>query len=854
MPRAFVVSSRTRSNRAWMAAVAAACLSVGAAGLAVAPAVAVTGDVTIPLGSSHAAPNVIAANSQDLLKATDLDTEEAFRASTDGGVTWTDANLPGFTGSSTKFVTDGHVYYQQPVGDGFEVDRYDFTTNASTQVALLDTEAISLNATHAVVGEGSDAHGDPTSYASVEFATGTRHALASASHRGASPVSGPWLDSGTYALAISNSPASSGIAAGYVDLLPLDGAKRLSAEVAGLSDASLRGDQVVYLTEKKAGTRVCFRSPKHWSHPSCKLVNAGDHRSDPASLEVGSDWAIATRLPYDSNAVAFVIKGSSHPTSVARVIAPAGTTLQLALGSGAAARPIVWLGTSAGGYVASYRSDGTFARLVDYLPMTASVTDLYLTPDAVVAKDDRPSILTPGNQVWSRSVSNGVAGPEQLLAPRASGFTGLSASDARTIIRGHSGVALLDGGQVVGRLPNASRVTKLSGPYYLTGAPDKGEVRRIDGTRMLKGPVIDIFGSLALKALSHRRYEVVDVTGRAPVVKGTLPKSVVAGLSGARLWGDEVMAAGTDVFGGDNTVVFNYRKSSQSHAFDGSPIALGDGFALVDANPGSGVSGLVSWNFTTGATEVLVDGTGDANRPVTDGSHRAAWVTSTDVVVHQLSGVGATAPLLLGVMAPKVLNNLPTSASWKPQFDATKGLSSGSLVIRNKAGVAVRTLASAATRDGSIRSITWNGRAADGVTPVPAGTYTWELTVPAADGSGNLAVNTLAANAGKPLTGTVRVVSKYLGTVSGPAPKVSDKTPVVGQTLTAAPGAWKPKSKTTLAYQWFRGSTAVGGNSATYTVTSADLGQKLRVSVTAAADGWRTRTRSSSATAKVAAA
>jgi hypothetical protein len=849
MPRAFVVSSRRKSNRTWVAAIAAACLSVGAAGLAVGPALGVTGDVTIPLGTTHAAPDVIAANGQDLLKATDLDTEEAFLASTDAGATWINANLPGFTGSSTRFVSDGHVYYQQAVDDGFAIERYDFETNTATQVALLDAEAVSINTTHAVVGQGSDGNGDPTSYASVEFATGTRHTLAS-SHQG----SGPWLGSGAYALVITHREVNGVISAGYIDLLPLSGAKRLSAKVAGLSDASLRGDQVAYLTEKKTGTNVCFRSPMDWAHPACKRVNTGDHRADPASLEVGSDWAIATRVPSDTHAVAFIVKGSAHPTSVAKVVTPAGTTLQLAYASGAAARPIMWLGTSAGGYVASYRSDGTFAHLVDYLPMTATLTDLYLTPAAVVAKDDRPSIMTPGNQVWSRSVTNGVAGPEQLLAPRASGFTGLSASDARTIIRGHSGVALLDGGQLVGKLPNASKVTKLSGPYYLTGRPDGGEVRRIDGTRVLKGPVIDIFGSLALKALSHRRYEVVDVTGRAPVVKGTLPKSAVAGLSGAQVWGDWVMAASTDQFGGDTTVVFNYRKPSQIHTFDGAPIQLGDGFALVDANPGSGTFGLVCWSFATGATEVLVDGGGDANHPVTDGSHQAAWITSTDVVVHQLSGVGTSAPLLLGVIAPKVLNNLPTSTTWKPQFDATKGLSAGSLVIRNAAGVAVRTLASAATKDGSIRSITWNGRAEDGVTPVPAGTYTWELTVPAADGSGNLAVNTLAANAGKPVKGTVRVVSKFLGTVSGSAPKISDKTPVVGQTLTAAPGVWKPASKTTLSYRWFRGGTAVGGNAATYTVTSADLGQRLTVRVTGVADGWRTKTRSSVATAKVAAA
>jgi len=844
MRRALQASSRTGLRRRVMAVVAAASMVTGSLSLAAGPATAAPNDVMIPLATTYAAPEVIAAGAHNLLKATDLDTQETFIASLDGGLTWANANIPGFGPGSTDYATDGHIYFQDLVGDGFVVKRYDFATNSTSQVAQLDAKAVSINATHAVTGKGDDGNGNPTSYVSTELATGVTHTLASASHHG-SMGSEPRLGSGAFALVVNATYGGPVGGTGYIDLLPLVGGKRLSAKVAGLSDASLRGDQVVYLTETKTRTAVCFRSATSWSHSSCKTVRKGTYSAPGASLDVGPGWVTVMRTFYASNAEAFVVNGTSRPTSIAKLKPPAGATVEFAYAAGAADRPIVRLVTSTGGYVASYRADGAFTHLVDYLPTTAGIRQLHLTPAAVVAADDRPTISTLGEQVWSRSVTDGVAGKEQLLAPRASGFTGLNASDRRTIIRGLSGVALLDGGKFVRKLPSNSKITTLSGAYYLTGGPGSGEMRRIDGTRVLRGPVIDIFGSLALKSLSHGRYEVVDASGRTAVVKGSLPKAVNNGLTGAKLWGDWVMASGTDSFGGDTAVVFNYRDPTRVHVLDGTPQALGDGFVLVDS------FGLLSWNFETGATEALVDGSTNWDRAVTDGSHHAAWVTDTGIEVHQLSGVGATQPLVLGVVAPRSLNNLPTTASWRLEIDATKALAAGALVIKNSAGAVVRTIPVTATKDGSIRGVSWNGRADDGVTPVPVGTYTWELTAPSADGSGNLVINTLPANAGRPVMGTLKVSSRFLGTVSGPTPKLSDTTPTVGQTLTVATRTWKPVGTTTLSYQWFRGTVAVGGNAPTYQVTAADRGQKLTVTVTGVADGWRTTHRTTSATAKV---
>ena len=150
-----------------MAVVAAASMVTGSLSLAAGPATAAPNDVMIPLATTYAAPEIIAAGAQDLLKATDLDTEETFIASTDGGLTWANANIPGFGPGSTDYATDGHIYFQDLVGDGFVVKRYDFATNSTLQVAQLDAKAASINATHAVTGTGDDGNGNPTSYVST---------------------------------------------------------------------------------------------------------------------------------------------------------------------------------------------------------------------------------------------------------------------------------------------------------------------------------------------------------------------------------------------------------------------------------------------------------------------------------------------------------------------------------------------------------------------------------------------------------------------------------------------------------------------------------------------------------------
>ncbi|GAA5030732.1 hypothetical protein ACFQRL_11100 [Microbacterium fluvii] len=109
--------------------------------------------------------------------------------------------------------------------------------------------------------------------------------------------------------------------------------------------------------------------------------------------------------------------------------------------------------------------------------------------------------------------------------------------------------------------------------------------------------------------------------------------------------------------------------------------------------------------------------------------------------------------------------------------------------------------------------------------------------------------------------GTAYVVDKNTGnkvwkvTVN---PDVASSTPTitgsakVGSKLTASAGDWSEGA--TLAYQWNRDGVAISGATAsTYTATAADAGKALSVTVTGSLEGHVTVSKTSAATAKVAA-
>ncbi|MCB7137209.1 sunset domain-containing protein [Cellulosimicrobium marinum] len=105
----------------------------------------------------------------------------------------------------------------------------------------------------------------------------------------------------------------------------------------------------------------------------------------------------------------------------------------------------------------------------------------------------------------------------------------------------------------------------------------------------------------------------------------------------------------------------------------------------------------------------------------------------------------------------------------------------------------------------------------------------------------------LADEGSVPVTVASETVVVEPGEIVGSAPTVTGAA-VVGTTL-RADAAWSPG---TVTYRWTRdGAPVDGATSPEYTVTAADLGARLAVTVTAQADGYATRVESSAVTAPV---
>ncbi|EMY35853.1 hypothetical protein D477_002176 [Arthrobacter crystallopoietes BAB-32] len=165
---------------------------------------------------------------------------------------------------------------------------------------------------------------------------------------------------------------------------------------------------------------------------------------------------------------------------------------------------------------------------------------------------------------------------------------------------------------------------------------------------------------------------------------------------------------------------------------------------------------------------------------------------------------------------------------------------------------------------------TWNGTisgklavgqkltvAAPALTPTGTVAYQWYrgtskisgATAPSYTLTPSDAAQTISAKATvtgigmKALTLTSKSVTVAKGTfTAAPAPAIAG-TAKVGSKLTANPGNWSPAGAT-LAYQWYRGTTAISGATArTYTPTAADNGKYLKVRVRASRPGYTTLDR-----------
>ena len=131
-----------------------------------------------------------------------------------------------------------------------------------------------------------------------------------------------------------------------------------------------------------------------------------------------------------------------------------------------------------------------------------------------------------------------------------------------------------------------------------------------------------------------------------------------------------------------------------------------------------------------------------------------ACASTTDLIWRDFSSLSTSAPRLLGALA-SLTADFSDAATWSVEFDATKPLKAGTVEISKTGGAVVRTLATAASADGSIRGLSWNGLDGSGKS-VPAGSYTYTLKADAVDGSGTVVSS---VDGTLPVTGKITVTS-----------------------------------------------------------------------------------------------
>ncbi len=843
--------NRTRNGIALLVA-----LGLGISGLAlsVPSASAAADDIRVALPGAMAERTVVAASGESMLLAFG-DSVVADKVTTDNGATFTDLDAPDLANAVIARSGHGKVTYEVIGEDATRLNIYDFATGTTETHEVTGGWVETADATTAIFY--TEAVPEEAGYYAQDLATSEVHKLA---HTAPTEVESAettfGTDDGTLALVSTTTADPDGLAGdGYLDLLPLNGETSVLGgpqTVPGLIAAALRGDQVVYVTALADTFTVCLRERAFWADPSCQpfdVPGVDDPRTATAGLALGADWALVTPRWGTGSETRLVVAGTATAEPPVAVIEPDADRVRI-FAVGDSERPFAAVWNSTSGYIGQVSAEGKVSNLFHYPTGPAQVSGLRLTPDRLTGLDQRPGDADD-YQAWQRKVSDTAIGAEKLLTPRA---LGIGASAGRTLLDDGSKLRLSERGQAVRTLtPPKYGVTaeSLSGPYFYGRTVAYDQVTRVDGKAMNNSQVRGLFGSLALRlaSASLNRYEVVDVATkvvRPVVVPSRLePRK----FTGEAIWGDLILGwAPIGASQTPTTIVLDYR-TGQAWDRVGFPWGIGDGYVIIQLPAGDPDDAyddqLAVWNLATGEETVVPDL--DWWEVATDGTHRLAYNTYSQLVVRELHGVGLSAPRVLGTVAPETLNLITSAREWQLEVDATKPLDAGTLDIRNAAGSVVWTQEVESSPDGSIRGIAWDGR--DNGQDVATGTYRWTLEQAAADGTGQL----VAVDGSSPVTGLIEVVKSPLGTVSGTTPKLSDTTPKVGQTLRVTPGAWLPAAGLKLTYKWHRyGYPTTIGTGSTYQVTAADLGKKLKVSVTGSVEGWTSTTKTSAYSSAVA--
>ncbi|MFM6973641.1 MAG: beta strand repeat-containing protein [Agromyces sp.] len=412
---------------------------------------------------------------------------------------------------------------------------------------------------------------------------------------------------------------------------------------------------------------------------------------------------------------------------------------------------------------------------------------------------------------------------------------------------------------------NGVAISGATSASYSLVVADQGALITVDVTASKLGYVPTTKRSAATAAIGAGLYSTVT----APTISGV-----------ARVGGSLTVTAGSYSPTPDSLRYQWYRGST---AISG---ATTDTYVPVAADLGATLRASVTavkTGYTTTAsyspyTAAVANGVFSAGTPSITGSTAVGslltaapgtWSPAPDSLTYQwFRGVtaitGATASTYTSVSADVGFTLTVVVTAMKTAYSTTTATSAPTGVIMTSYTTTPTPTITGTARVGSVLTAnpgTWS--------PTPTSfSYQWNRAGSPISGATAATYQPVAADIGSTLTvsvtgnrlGYTAVTRTSLATAAitsgvfttAPVPTISG-TVRVGATLTAVTGTWAP-TPDSFQFQWYRGTTAItGATSASYTLTAAEQGAAIKVSVTAVKAGVTSVTTTSAATVAVAA-
>lgn len=681
------------------------------------PTAAAAKDLSARLPRQPLLPAVMAVSGSHLLVRADI----TYRLSHDSGKTWTVANLPCPDSDPRECFSDGRL---GRVSNGIvtsyssqlnRVDAYSLTTNASvgTPYTFAPGESIVDQLGPLVLTQTW-----PSNTAQI-------HSLLDGSHR---DVALPALSIAAL-LPDGSVVYSSGASEQWYRLRP-DGSSTLVLSVSpSASDRMFTGNLMAYTSAKK----LCVLNLDTGA-TSCRTLPAKPF--GPQAFNAAGVLISTTKTSY----LWYPLKAGTlrAPVSYHTLVRSKGERDEQRSGESGA---VVTTKSTTLTKLYLFRADGKMTtRTLSWATRPVVPRTLALTGNALLGgTDSRDSA-----KAWVRTVTKTTLSGAKKFPTMAQ----VGASGSRWATTGGK-LRIYDQGRLkVTRNASESDQLAFSGPYLLARPLCRAAPLQTDddcwvpsvllsaaGKHITTSPVTeDIFGELRVVrtgdgTVKSRTAQITNfVHPAAAPIEITLPDLGSEGYyTDVRLWGDTVAAtAWPSASAQPYPIVINYRLGQTFTGDLGQQLkALGDGYVVSVAWNGTTIH---VWDFVHNTTSALAASAG----PVAVAGARLAYVASGTLRVTSLSGVSTSAPRILGAVIRKT-----SSRTWVMDVDLTKATKAGRVEIRNQAGTLVRSLTVRSSVTGSLRKLTWNGRAANGK-KVPAGLYTARLLVNAADGTGTV--------------------------------------------------------------------------------------------------------------------